>query len=152
MKWLNALGLLLQFLAFWFAAPELLGAATLKRFESGLRRFIRRIPMLIGLCIILSYALYFGIQGFMKGLEASENGVQHSEIYSFYIQLGIAFIVYIVFMIFYKRIIQWMDLKLAQPLTEMLINNNQTRKISLIIGAVFFSIGFLLQFFVILLN
>jgi hypothetical protein len=35
--------------------------------------------------------------------------------------------------------------KVAEPLIEKLINNNQTRKAALILGALFFTVGFLAQ-------
>ena len=43
-------------------------------------------------------------------------------------------------------------LNLQNPLTEALINNNQSRKNALIVGAVIFTLGFLMQLFVIVLN
>jgi len=145
MKWINASGLILQFLAFWFAAPELLGESTLKRFESGLRKFIGRIPILLLMVGVLAYAFLFAVIGLMKGLDAAKHGMEETEMYRFFWVLGLSSLAYFVAIIFYKRILNWLDRKLALPLTEKLIHNNQTRKTALLIGGVLFSIGFILQ-------
>ncbi|MFV0158842.1 hypothetical protein OBK24_10305 [Empedobacter falsenii] len=46
-KTLTILGLVLQFLAFWMAAPEILGADWLRKTEDLIRKMIRQIPQLI---------------------------------------------------------------------------------------------------------
>lgn len=145
MKWINASGLILQFLAFWFAAPELLGESTLKRFESGLRKFIGRLPILLFMLGVMAYAFLFAVIGLMKGLDAAKNGIEEAEMYQFFWVLGISSALYFISILFYKRILSWLDKKLALPLTDRLIHNNQTRKTALLIGAVLFSIGFILQ-------
>ena len=149
MKWINAIGLILQFLSFWLAAPELLGEATLKRFEAGLRKFIALMPVIIITIIVLGYGLFFGITGILKGIKASKEGIADQEFYSFLIATIIATIFYFILMFRYKKILSWLDLKYAKPLTETLITNNQTRKNALIVGAIIFTTGFLMQLFVI---
>jgi hypothetical protein len=44
MKLLNISGMLLQFFAFWFAAPELLGVEKLKQWEDKIKTFASKIP------------------------------------------------------------------------------------------------------------
>jgi len=151
MKWINASGLILQFLAFWFAAPELLGESTLKRFESGLRKFIGRIPILLFMLGVMAYAFLFAVIGFMKGLDAAKHGIEEAEMYRFFWVLGTASLLYFISILFYKRILSWLDRKLALPLTDKLIHNNHTRKLALLIGAVLFSLGFALQLFAVLI-
>ena len=108
MKWINAIGLILQFAAFWFAAPELLGAKTLKRFEIGLTRLLSSIPLIILMIGCVGYGLSFAIAGVLKGMKGAEEGLSESEFYSFIITLGIGTLVYIVFMFFFNRIMAWL--------------------------------------------
>ncbi|MBD78905.1 MAG: hypothetical protein CL840_08295 [Crocinitomicaceae bacterium] len=145
MKWINALGLLMQFIAFWLAAPELLGKETLQRFELGLRKFISYIPILILMMVVLGFAISVSIWGTIKGLNASEQGVTENEMINYYIILGVCFAIYGVFLFFFKKIRNWLEVKLAQPLISGLIVNNHIRSTSLILGAILFTIGFLLQ-------
>lgn len=73
MKWLTFFGLIFQFVAFWFAAPELLGGVTLKRFEKGLISFIRKLPTLLIVAIAVMLGLTIIIFGIQQGIKASEN-------------------------------------------------------------------------------
>jgi hypothetical protein len=148
MKWVNAIGLLLQFVAFWLAAPELLGEPTLRRFEKGLKKLVTLLPMIIIWVVILGYGVTSLILSLMKGFDAATNGTTTESLTAFYIKLGVATIVYFIFMVFYKRIKKGLETKLAQPLVEKLINNTETRKQSLILGAMLFSLGFIMQFVV----
>lgn len=148
MKWVNAIGLLLQFIAFWLAAPELLGEPTLRRFEKGLKKFVTLLPMIIIWVVILGYGITSLILSLMKGLDAAKNGTTESDMNAFYIKLAVVSGLYFIFIAFYKRIKIGLETKLAQPLVEKLINNTETRKQALILGAVLFSVGFLLQFIV----
>lgn len=146
MKWLNLTGLLLQFLAFWFAAPELLGQATLKRFENGLRKLITATPMILLMVVVAVFSLGFGIVGFFKGLNASKTGMHNQEYFRFLITLGVGTLFYALFIFNFKKIKSYIDQHIARPLLEQLINNNQTRTTALIVGAIFFTSGFLCQF------
>ena len=145
MKWVNALGLTFQFISFWFAAPELLGEQTLKRMEAGLKILITKIPVILVMLFCCGHGLTLGIMGIVKGLKASNKGIAESEYYSFLAVLAISFMAYLLFIIYYKRINRWLENSIAQPLTQRLIHNNETRQNALLIGAVLFSIGFLLQ-------
>ena len=66
--------------------------------------------------------------------------------------MAIATILYFILVFKYKKFISWIDLKYAKPITEALINNNQSRKNALIVGAIIFTVGFLMQLFVIVLD
>jgi hypothetical protein len=141
MKWLNILGLVLQFIAFWLAAPELLGVEALKRFEAGLVKIISQLPGLLFGFLGFSVGLGLGIYGFYTGMQGERENV----ISSMYITIGIM-VAYVLFMVFfYKRLQVYLQRKVAEPLIEKLINNNQTRKAALILGALFFTVGFLAQ-------
>jgi hypothetical protein len=151
MKWLNALGMILQFISFWFAAPELLGVSTLKRFEKGLQKFISIIPMILLMIIIAGFGIGLGLMGFLKGLKGASQGLEEGEFFRYLAILGGVSIVYVIFVIRFKRIERWLEMKLAKPLTERLINSNHTRTNALIIGALLFTIGFVCQFLVAIL-
>ena len=152
MKWLNLISIILQFVAFWFAAPELLGAATLKRFEIGLRKAIALLPMLVMFIVALGYGLTFSVLGLLKGIKGSKEGITISEFYSFITVLTIATLAYFVLIAFRKKLMAWLDIKLAKPLTEKLISNNEARSTALVIGAILFTLGFIVQLVVVLIS
>jgi hypothetical protein len=152
MKWINAIGLILQFFSFWLAAPELLGRQTLERFELQLRKLVASLPVIIIGMITVGYGLTFGIAGVMRGLEASEKGITEEEMNRFFIIMGVFTFLYFLFILFYKKIRAWMEVKFAAPLTEALIRNNESRKNALVAGAVLFTVGFLIQLVVILIS
>jgi hypothetical protein len=151
MKWLNIIGLTFQFLAFWFAAPELLGESTLLRFQSSLKKFISVLPLLIILFVVLGYGLTFSILGVLKGIEASETGIEESSMYRYFLVMGVCTLLYFLFLAFYKKIKTALETKLAAPLVNRLIENSQARSSALVIGAVLFSLGFVLQLVVLIL-
>ncbi len=63
----------------------------------------------------------------------------------FVLVLGIAFTVYTVFLIFFKHIRNFIATKISAPLVTRLIDRNETRQQALVIGAVLFTLGFLIQ-------
>lgn len=146
MKWINIIGLFLQFLSFWLAAPELLGADTLKRFEDGLIKVISKFPsVLLGLLGLVLGAI-MSFYGIYQGIQASENNSPEQYI-SFMIFILIFSALYIVYiLVFYKRIQKWIERIFAKPVIHQLITNNESRKLALITGAILFTLGFVLQF------
>lgn len=145
MKWINLFGLVLQFAAFWFAAPELLGKSTLERFEIGLKKLVSALPMIVIMLIILAYTAATAGYGIYKGLKGASQGLEEGEMLNYFITMGVAFVVYFVFIFTSKRIQRWLAKAVADPLIDRLINQGETRKQALIIGAVLFTLGFLLQ-------
>lgn len=144
MKWLNILGLILQFLSFWLAAPELLGAATLKRFESGLIKIASRVPSIALGIIGLIFGIGMATYGTYTGMNAAEgDSGDPFQTMMIILAISIAYMIYV--FIFYKRIQRFLERVFAKPMINMLITNNESRKVSLIIGAVLFTIGFLCQ-------
>lgn len=144
MKWINATGLLLQFLAFWFAAPELLGHDTLLRFREGLKKLIAGLPMVLMLLIIIAYGGYYAIGGMYKGYLAGTQGAD-VDIAQFYWSMGIATALYMLLMFRFRKIRSWLERRLAYPMIEQLLNSNKVRRNALIAGAILFTLGFLLQ-------
>lgn len=152
MKWLNALGLLLQFLAFWLAAPELLGDNFLKRMQVGLKAFVTKFSVVIIMIVILGYGLTFSVLGIVKGMKASAEPITQQEMIQYYLAFGFATFAYILFIFNYQKIKTWLDEKVSAPLIEKLIHNPDLRKNALITGAFLFTIGFLMQFISIILS
>jgi hypothetical protein len=152
MKWVNAIGLICQFFAFWFAAPELLGVSTLQRLEKGIERFAARAPLIIILSIIFGYGLTFIGLATYNFFYMKETGETFIDVKSYLWSMGICTVVYMVTMFNYKRLRRYLENKVAQPLTQRIINNSETRRIALLIGAVLFTLGFALQLLTVLLG
>ncbi len=152
MKWLNALSILLQFVSFWLAAPELIGDVSLKRLNAFLQKFVSNFSMILLTLLILAFSLWMGINGILKGLEYSKNGMTQDDFSSQMIKLAVAFGIYLVFMIYFKRIKLWLDKKVSMPLINKFTYNDSFRRNSLLIGALLFTFGFLIQFIIILIQ
>jgi hypothetical protein len=147
-KWLSIIGLCMQFLAFWLAAPELLGVEALKRFENGLVKVLSRLPGFTIGFIGFATGVSLGIYGMLVGLEGDTDAVKEA-----FIWIGIVFGLYIVFIIFfYKRLQFYLKNKVAEPLMQTLIANNQARKTALVGGAILFTVGFLSQLIALILS
>ncbi len=152
MKLLTAIGLICQFVAFWFAAPELLGESALKRMQSGIQKLVTWIPIIVSLLIILGYGLTFIIISAYNAYQMSKTGEVVIDPTKYFVAMAIFTTLYIVFIIKYKKIKSYLENKVAIPLTHKLLNSNETRKNALIIGALLFTIGFVAQFVAVLLT
>lgn len=152
MKWIALIAAVLQFLAFWFAAPELLGENTLKRFERGLNRLFTLIPMIAIPAGMVVYGGTFLTLAFLKIMKAQDSGIEVNEMTTYYVSLAIGTAAYFWFILRYKRIKQWLEQRVSKPLVEQLIHRSEVRKNALVIGAVLFSLGFILQVITIVLS
>jgi len=152
MKWLSLISIVLQFLAFWFAAPELLGEKAIRRLEINLQNFISTLPSVLLLGVVLAYAISLSVTGIALGISGSELGMTKEDMYQYMISLLICCLVYLVFLIRYKRIKNWLAINLAMPLMKKLIENSEFRFTSLKIGAVLFTLGFVAQVVLVFLS
>ncbi|MBL7953246.1 MAG: hypothetical protein JNM62_16180 [Flavobacteriales bacterium] len=152
LKWLNILGMVLQFISFWCAAPELLGESAMKRLENGMTRFVARIPVIIVFGSMMTYALAAGLFGVYEGLSASRGEEPLVSTRYYFLFMGFIMAVYLVFMVFYKRVLAYLEQRLAQPLVHHLVVNADARRNALVLGAVLLTLGFLLQLVVALLT
>ena len=146
MKWLNMIGMVLQFLSFWCAAPELLGEETMKRLEVGMTRFVSRIPIIIVFGSMMIYGLAAGLFGVYQGLTASRGGEPVLSMRYYFMVIGLAMVVYFIFLLFYKRILAFLERRLAQPLVHRLVSDRDARRKALVLGASLLTVGFILQF------
>lgn len=145
MKWLNIFGMLLQFLSFWCAAPELLGEAAMKRLENGMTRFVARIPVFLVFGGMMAYALAAGLFGVYEGLTASRGEQPLISPRYYFLFIGVVMVVYLTFMVFYKKILALLEKRLAQPLVHRLVASADARRKALVLGALLLTTGFLMQ-------
>lgn len=145
MKLLTAIGLICQFIAFWFAAPELLGESALKRMQSGIQKLVTLIPIIISVIVIFGYRLTFIIMSGYNAYLMSKTGEISINPITYFVSFGLFTCLYMIFIFRYKKIKAFLERKVAIPLTYKLLNSNETRKNALIIVAVLFTIGFLAQ-------
>lgn len=97
-KWINIIGLVLQFIPFWLAAPELLGVDALKRFNERFADIISSLSGLLFGFLGLSLGLILGIYGFYTGM----NGTKDQLFSSMYIIGGIL-AAYVAFVVFFTK-------------------------------------------------
>lgn len=126
-KIFTIIGLVLQFLAFWMAAPEILGADWLRKTEDLIRKMIRQFPQVI--LAVLGMAL-----GMMFYFSKSST-----------IIFVLVLIIIGLMLIFYKKLEQVLDEKISKPLIEKLILNDAFRFTLLKFAALFFTLGFVIQ-------
>lgn len=148
MKWLNILGMVLQFLSFWCAAPELLGEPAMKRLEQGMTRFVARIPVILVFGGMLLYAALMASFGVYEGVAAGRGGATTMDLGRYAVILGLACVVYVGFLLFHKRILRFLETALAQPLVHHLVASADARRNGLFLGAILLTTGFLLQLIV----
>ena len=145
LKWLNILGMVLQFLSFWCAAPELLGEATMKRLEVGMTRLVTRLPVIIVFGSMLLYATATAGFGVYDGITAGRGEEPVIDINHYLVVLGLLMAIYVVFLFTYKRILAFLEQRLAQPLVHRLVASADARRNALVLGAVLLTVGFLMQ-------
>lgn len=152
MKLLNAIGLICQFVAFWFAAPELLGETTLKRMQASIQKLVTLIPIIATVVVVFGYGLTFlAISGY-NTYQMSKTGEVVIDPTKYFISIGVFTVLYMIFIFRYKKIRAYLETRVAIPLTHKLLHSNETRKNALIIGAILFSIGFIAQLLAVLLG
>jgi hypothetical protein len=142
--WLNRVGLILGFLSFWFAAPEFIGVERLRKWEYVLAKVISKFP-LKGVPIfmasfyagILAIAFFFDFADRMSDFVYNFVGSrQVSLVFFFVLLLAIPVAVVIVL----RRL-----LNMLPTIVSKLANDANVRQTALFIGAVLFTVSFLLQ-------
>ena len=126
-KIFTLLGLILQFVAFWMAAPEILGADWLKKTEEMIRKAINQLPQLILAVLGMAMGVMF-----------------YHSMSSFFVFVVVIMII-ILLLIFYKKVEKLLDEKISKPLVNKLIINETFRFTLLKFAALFFTLGFLIQ-------
>ncbi len=126
MKWINILGMTLQFFSFWFAAPEILGEEKLKHYENKIKRYLSNIPTLVfGVPSIILIFAFIGSDGKSSG--NAESSV----------------LLLILAIIFRKGLKRRFEEKIMKPFLDTLIESDDKRQDYLRIAAALFTAGFL---------
>lgn len=142
MKWANAAGILLQFLSFWLAAPELLGLERLQAIEGRVRGLIRHLPGLVFALVGLSMAVF----GTWFGIHSSSTPhflLDHPRAAPAYF-IAVT-LVMVPLLLFHRRITAALERWLVAPLLRRLIMDEGVRVRSLFLGAAFMTVGVVLQ-------
>ncbi|MDM1072848.1 hypothetical protein HX001_10140 [Empedobacter brevis] len=126
-KIFTILGLVLQFLAFWMAAPEILGVDWLRKTQGLIRKMISQLPQLIlaVLGMVLGVMFYHSMRS----------------IFAFVVVI----IIIAILLLLYKKLGQVLDEKISKPLIKKLILNDTFRFTLLKFAALFFTLGFIIQ-------
>ena len=138
-KVLNLVGVLLEFLSFWFAAPEILGEERLIKLESGLERAIKLLPVVVGArwtvaAVGMVAALVVG-----TGMEDPWEWLGLLGLTSAAVGTGMAVVTITLE-------------KVVPHVLRVLADDERIRQRSLAVGAVLFMIAFLCQFTAALLD
>ncbi|MCB0481424.1 MAG: hypothetical protein KDC83_08315 [Flavobacteriales bacterium] len=143
MKWINLIGLCLQFLSFWLAAPELLGELTLDRLKTGLIKFVSVFPIYLFAFLGAGLGLVMGIMGTLKGINAKDG--EPVDFIGYAITLGVVMLLYFVLLFFRIRIEKAIHKHFGAPFIESIIKNEAFRKKLLLAAAILFTLGFICQ-------
>jgi hypothetical protein len=142
--WINRLGLFLGFLAFWFAAPELIGEERLKRWEKwALEDFIRDVPKNLGCLVSFSVACLMAFSWLALCLLLPDRILTDRVVNVVAYASPIAVILAGIFL---QSKAEKLLPKFTQPLLASLANNERLRARSLLLGAFLFTLGFILTF------
>jgi hypothetical protein len=144
MDWINRLGILLTFISFWFAAPELIGEKRLRLWENKVSNGLEGIPHFIAntMLVVLLFGAILIVPWFF-GIPL----IRLSDMNFF--QNFAGFIVFILGLAIATWIVDRLENALSIPFSRILhwlADEEQTRRRSLILGAWLFVTGSILQF------
>ena len=131
--WVNRVGIVLEFLSFWFAAPEILGEERLRALE---RRVERGISLLaVAMAMIAGLAGMMGLVGLTAVTIMGEEAMADwGWVAGIALMAGIGMWLAIMY-----------EQKALPRLLRVLADDTRIRRRSLAMGAVLFVVGFLLQ-------
>jgi len=148
----NRIGMILEFFSFWFAAPELLGEDRLRRLRDSFGRGVKALPSLTAK--VLCGILLFGAPGILIVVYQRRVFSYLSWSFSHWSHLlvgnvveeviGIAFLFLAVAFEFFA--FEFLTKHVAKPILTKLADNNRLRQNSLVLAAILFVAGFMLQF------
>jgi hypothetical protein len=125
-KVLNLLGVVLEFLSFWFAAPEILGEERLRALERGLEKGMKQLPNALG--IVVAQAVLAPLaEAPLAGMAVVVAAVAVAAMAA-----GVA-------------VADKSQEKVVAPVLRVLADDERIRQRALMVGAVLFMIAFLCQ-------
>lgn len=142
--WVNRVGILLEFLSFWLAAPEILGEERLRKLERRVEDMVRVLPVVVT-GVFVTLWLLTAIWRVETDIELQMGwrvgGIRTGVIYTVSLILTL---ISIYFLTRYptRRVLTE---NVVRPLLLQLANDQPIRQRSLVVGAVLFVVGFLLQ-------
>ena len=135
--WVNRVGIVLEFLSFWLAAPEILGEERLKALERRLEKEIKQLPDLLAVLVaalagmLAAVVLMLVVAGEVTPV-AAVAGV-------------VLMVVAAVATAAAAVVANKLQEKIAAPALRVLADDKRIRQRSLAVGGVLFVVGFLLQ-------
>ena len=139
-KVLNLLGVVLEFVSFWFAAPEILGEERLRALERRVERGI--VLLLIAMVIMTSLAGMIGLGGQLLALLMGEEAMEDwGWVGGIALMAGMGMWLVVMY-----------EQRVLPRLLQVLADDTRIRQRSLAVGAVLFMIAFLCQFTAALLD
>jgi hydrogenase/urease accessory protein HupE len=132
---LNRIGMLLGFISFWFVAPEFIGEERLKSLETALAEGLLKLPKTLRW--IFRVLTVMAIVAFIVNY-LSQRGTRLPEIpQSLLLTLGLTALGYL---------LSSVSQAVVKPIASRLAKDNRVRQRALLLGALLFTISFLLQF------
>ena len=142
--WVNRVGVVLEFLSFWLAAPEILGEARLRALERRVEDVVRVFPAVVTGVFVMVWLLTaiwrvrFDTE-LLMGWRVG--GIRSGVIYTASLILTLISI-YLLTLYPTRRVLTE---NIVRPLLLKLADDQRIRQRSLAVGAVLFVVGFLLQ-------
>jgi len=134
--WVNRVGIVLEFLSFWFAAPEILGEGRLRALEQRVEQGIRVLPW-VALGVMGAVGMILQVVFALIAKSWSRRTA------------NVACVVAMVATFWYcmrmATVVGKLRLKVVPSLLHVLADEESIRQRSLAVGAVLFVVGFLLQ-------
>ena len=154
-KLLNLLGVMLEFLSFWFAAPEILGEERLKALEQGLEKGIKQFPLtLLWVAMLAALALMLVIMAAMVWVTVTLvlMDVMLVDALSMVLAVGLMALLLMGVLPAALAVATTLQEKVIPHVLRKLANDQRIRQRWLAVGATLFVMAFLCQFFAILLS
>ncbi len=155
MEWLNRMGLIIQFLSFWLAAPEILGEERLRRLQSRIASGVNLLPSLsvevtMGGLAVIAVMLGIWLDTILSPILPEPNSaVRWSGLPSrpyLLVMVVIAFTALNLAAFWVgRKVSAEVKEKIVPRLLDSLAKNERVRQRSLVLGAALFTAGFLMQ-------
>ena len=150
MNYLDRIGLLFDFLAFWFATPEILGKERLKKIEIYLERALSCSGIVFFVLISFFFlSLAIPIIAIISDSPILNWMSTSSFVTSFVCGFPLFCVIFFGLMYLVTSLTdktQKMIINVVKSLVACLADDRKIRRRSLAIGAIFFVLGFILQF------
>jgi hypothetical protein len=154
-KALNLLGIVLEFLSFWFAAPEILGERRLRAIERRLEKGIEKSPLtLLWVAMVAALALMWVVTMAMcwVTLRLMLVGMTPVDVLANVLAVVVMALLPMCVLSAALTVAIKLQEKVVPPLLRVLADDERIRQRSLVVGAVLFMIAFLCQFTAALLD